>query len=1783
MKYRILHAVMVAAIALSMIAPAVAAPAPASANAVAASQLQVPPAPATPGPLPVLKANASAKPGVHAAPAARVYGETDPAGTTPAVYIVQLEAAPLASYRGGIGDLPATSPAATGAALDMARAAEATYASYLQGQQAATLQSIQQQLGRPVEVKFTYQAALNGFALVLTPKEAARVLVLPGVQRVQRDFIDYPQTDYGPAWIGAGAIWNGAGVPASYGAGIVVGVLDTGINFQSPSFARVGGDNFISANPRNRFYGVCDPESQIYDPQFICQEKLIGAWDFADNLGTLDNDEQDGPADNNGHGSHTASTAAGNFVNASMVAPTVVVNANVSGVAPHANIIAYDVCLPSGCPGSALIAGLNQAVLDGVDVINYSIGGGSRDPWQSADALAMLAAYDAGIFVAVSAGNEGPAPSTVGSPANAPWVTAAAASTHDRRFVNTLTLTGGSSTPAPIVGQSITGAAGPAPVVSATDVQNSTGSADAYCSAPFATGSLAGKIVLCERGINGRVEKGANVLAGGAVGMILMNDAANGSSLIADAHVLPAVHITHAEGVSLRNWLATGANHRGAISGTTKDVNSAYGDILASFSSRGPDAAGPNVLKPDVAAPGVDILAASHVAGNYMVMSGTSMASPHLAGAAALLAAQHPTWTPAEIRSALMLSAVETVRKEDGTTPADAFDAGSGRIDLRLAPRVGFVLDEAAYAFELANPATGGDPSALNLASLADSNCVQTCTWTRTVHSVLDSTITYNTTPINSAGLSISVQPASFTLNPGASQVLTITANVTGAPLDEWVFGAVDIRRAVNQMGQDANAVSNMQHFPVAVRARAGAAPAALDEIRIETRRNAGIYTVSGLQALTTPTLVKKLYVGSTQLVSGTLEADPTQDDPWDIAAGGIYTRLVAITDPTVALLAVQVAETMAKDLDLYVGYDANGDGRPSEDEVLCTSATASPFELCELPDPGDGVFWILLQNWEGSGSPVDTFTLSITQVARNNQSSQFKVTGPSAAALGVPFAVDIQWDFPDMHEGSAAFGLLELGTSNSQPNNIVSLPVKLLRLADDVLVLSTADAGRGEFAHPGEQVDFTLVVSPEPTAPSPTNYVLTATLPAGLTYMPGQGVLRTSAGTVNLEPVVAGNQLIWNLQGIATTPRYIQSTNDPESETYSPFCDSPFGGYVHLEDFGIELQPSVDGNGRTWNVDSFYGGSTPYSFFGNKYPSLYFTDDAVLSVVGFDPNLNTGVNAPIPTAALPNNLIAPLWGDFKVVYDEEAGTGVRIAGVGGGALMFVEYDGLQSATGQGSINVEAIIARAVSPFDPEIVFAYDRAAGALPGVVTGVENASGAVGAAYSGPVGADNQVICYDWTADEIVLQYSTTVGANVAPDTELATTIASSLSARGTKRAVVHTPVFVTGVELSVAQSGPTRVSPGFPITYTLTVANAGTATATNVDVQAQLPLGAKYVAGGALLPSGIVSFTVPSLAGGAETRLNYSFVLDTFDAAQFNAASVQSPSIIGGEIAADGAWPWQAALWNNAWDAPWGCGASLISRGWVLTAAHCVTDDDGLPNVQPPNLSVVLGVNDLTKAVQGQRIAVSEIIVHPDYHVATEYDSDLALLRLATPAVLNDKVQVVGLVGKFDAGLYAPNTPSVVTGWGTLTPGWPDYPDALYQVEMPIVAQTACAFSYAAQKGVITDNMLCAGVIEGGKDSCQGDSGGPLVVRGGSGWLQAGVVSWGNGCGLPGLPGVYTRLGAFVDYVSDTQHTLSSRGYFATDNTGLPGHSDLGATVITTLVKPIRSYLPIIGKK
>ena len=695
----------------------------------------------------------------------------------PEVYLVRLVDPPLASYRGGINGLEATSPSKTGEVkLQADSAASRAYRDYLSQKQNEIIDVMQLRFGHSMEVLHTYSAAYNGLAVRLTGQEAAEVGSMPGVADIQPNFLRYPDTDAGPAWIGAEGIWEGSATgTATSGEGVIIGVIDTGINFDHPSFADVGGDGYDHTNPFGDgvYKGWCDPLNANYDPAVhLCNDKLVGAWDF-----TLDGNKGE---DDDGHGSHTASTAGGNVVTATITAPTIGFERPISGVAPHANLITYDTCISDyGCPGDALIAAIDQAVLDGVDVINYSIGGGPNNPWADSDSLAFLAARDAGIFVATSAGNDGPGSGTVGSPANAPWLLSVGAATHNRQFVNSLTnMSGGDSTPPPdLLGESITDGYGPAPIVHASDF------GDALCLAPFPAGTWTNReIVVCDRGVNARVEKGWNVLQGGAGGYVLANTALESEGLSADAHYLPAVHIGYKAAQQLQAWMDSGSGHMATIAGTTINLDSDNGDIMADFSSRGPNTPVPGVLKPDVVAPGVAVLAASKNGVEFESMGGTSMASPHAAGAAALLTALHPDWSPAQMQSALTSSAWhDSVLKEDGSTQADPLDYGAGRIDVSLAAQARLLLDVTTKQYEDADPSLGGDPTDLNLASLSNDDCPNTCSWSRTVRSTLVNPTDWTVSVEGaSPGLVVDVTPNSFQAAGVQPVELTIEADTTG-------------------------------------------------------------------------------------------------------------------------------------------------------------------------------------------------------------------------------------------------------------------------------------------------------------------------------------------------------------------------------------------------------------------------------------------------------------------------------------------------------------------------------------------------------------------------------------------------------------------------------------------------------------------------------------------------------------------------------------------------------------------------------------------------------------------------------------------------------------------------------------------------------------------------------------------------------------------------------------------------------------------------------------------
>lgn len=719
-------------------------------------------------------------------------------------YIVQLDSPAVATYKGEIAGFAATNPKSIGKKkLNVKSKASKAYSNYLQKKQASFIEHSAKAIGRDVKVKYRYQHAINGVAMELTEHEANQLKRMPNVVRVMRERIEQPLTDVGPKWIGADVLWNQQGhgtnhIGGSMGEGAVIAVLDTGINHDHPAFADIGGDGYDHENPLGS--GNYLPGSYCDTNPSFCNDKLIGAWNMVqDPVG-----DPSSPEDSDGHGSHTASTAAGNFIMpATLMAPTTELVRNISGVAPHANIIAYDVCV-DGCPGSALLAAINQVIIDnstlpnGIDALNFSISGGN-DPYNDAIEIGFLNATAAGIYVAASAGNSGPGASTTGH--NSPWVSTTAALTHNRKLVNALNdMTSDGSSLGNLTGAGFTNAYGPAAIVYAGNFPTANGSQNdanpSQCLDPFPAGHFNGEIVVCDRGAIARTAKGAHVLAGGAGGFVLANSEGNGESTVADAHFLPGVHLGFTDGSTLKDWMAANTNTQGTIQGAELNLDASNGDIMAGFSSRGPNLA-IDVIKPDIGAPGVDILAAfnsddTSTSPEYGIISGTSMSSPHNAGSGALVS-KMTDWTPSEIKSAMMMTAKNNmIFKEGNTTPVDAFDVGAGRIQLDQVLKSGLVLSETAANFAAANPALGGDPKTLNIASMQDSNCVGACTWTRTLTNSSDKHGKWKLSVEGSAA-AMSVSPKHLKLGAGESAEITVTADTSLSP-GGWSFAELKLK-----------------------------------------------------------------------------------------------------------------------------------------------------------------------------------------------------------------------------------------------------------------------------------------------------------------------------------------------------------------------------------------------------------------------------------------------------------------------------------------------------------------------------------------------------------------------------------------------------------------------------------------------------------------------------------------------------------------------------------------------------------------------------------------------------------------------------------------------------------------------------------------------------------------------------------------------------------------------------------------------------------------------------
>lgn len=1204
----------------------------------------------------------------------------------PAPYIITLQDPPLALYEGR----------------------QAEYKNYLETKQLELLSHINSVTRSAAAPLHTYTHATNGIALTLTPSQAETVSQLPNVKTITRNFERTLTTDAGPEWINAPAIWSGTtqNGTSSYGEGIVIGVIDSGINMDHPSFADIGDDGYNHPAPPNGYVGWCDPANPNYDPSLVCNDKLIGVYSYQSS--------GNNPEDDEGHGSHVAGTAAGNFINSATVeSRTTSYTTSVSGVAPHAHIISYDACNGSSCPVTALLAAIDDAIADGVDVINYSIGGNSSSPWDDPDALAFLAAYQAGIIVATSNGNDGFDPDAIGSPADAPWIISVGAMTHDRIMRNSLiNMTSDGAPLADIESVGFTNGYGPAPIVWAGDYPNpnDTLAPPEQCRRPYPVGTFNGEIVVCERGFNlPRNLKSNNVLAGGAGGTILINQEDNGESVFPDNYYTPGLHLGYTDGQTLLAWLQANTNTVATITGFSAETSASNADIMANFSSRGPNPEA-DMIKPDLAAPGASILAAEEnqsgsTAPEYGFKSGTSMASPHVAGAAALLKSIHPSWGPTQVRAALMMTADNIGNlDDDAVTPVDAHGQGAGRIDVSRAADAGIVTEFVTVpTFEAADPIIGGDPGTLNVPSMQETDCISRCTFTRRVTNPrFAQTITWLASLNLPTGVTGTVSPSAFTLPPGQSAQLTIEIDVTNATLDMWHFGQLDLNPIQNGI-PDA-------HMPIAVQSIGGDLP---DSVEIFARRDAETTSISGTSIEITNLNLEICGLVPAQNFSITLPADPTPSEPYDDLSQVWYTTFNV--GANIHRIVAETIESTAPDIDIYWGADSNGNGLPDEDEQLGKSTSSNEIEYMNEEYPSTGNWWILVQVWAGSGAATDTTILSMGIVG--GDAGNMNAAGPSSIPAGTPFELDIEYDV-DSLPGDRYYGAVGIGSNASQSSNVQFVNIDYHRGLEDVTkTVDQTSVGIGDI------VEYTITVLPNYEGETGLNYSISDALPAGLQLIPSS--VSASSGTVSH----SGNTVSWSgfQPSIPLLRRYDITTNQND-----PSCDLFLrnGGYYDLEsEVGILTEPGIYGNEIVFSFPT----QRDTEFWGTERPQQpAMTDDGFMTF-GLDLG-DQNIHQNLPDSALPNDLMAAFWRDWRVTYDLDANSGVSAAT--GTTYFIVEYDNV-TAVGNSSITAdfEIVVNRKLDGSEGtyDAYFAYDNV-NVPDGIGTvGIENGNGTDGSLYA------------------------------------------------------------------------------------------------------------------------------------------------------------------------------------------------------------------------------------------------------------------------------------------------------------------------------------------------------------------------------------------------------------------------------------------------------------------
>ncbi len=877
---------------------------------------------------------------------------------------------------------------------------------------------------RPVR---SYSIAANGFAAELSAEQAVELSQDRRVLVVERDIarkVDTWNTPGALGLSGKNGVWEQNGGRAKAGAGVVVGIIDSGIWPESKSFngldltaaPRTKWDVSMDADGHTRmekkdggvFTGACEAGEEFTTD--LCNSKLISARFYADafieNVAEEDWSEYEvlSPRDSSGHGTHVASTAAGKRVDD--VETETVKFGTVSGMAPAAKIAAYKVCWEDsdpdtgGCFTSASLAAIDDAVADGVDVINFSISGAQEsiiDPVE----FAFEGAAEAGVFVATSAGNSGPTASSVAH--NSPWLTTVAAATH-YAFENTLVLGNGQK----IVGASISKQAlASKRLVDSEDIVVAGGdAADAALCGPdtLDPAQAAGAIVVCTRGVYDRVAKSAEVARAGGVAMVLANPSEN--SLDADFHAVPTVHISVADAEKVFAYLdSAGSTAKAAIKLGNLTNQTTPVPQVAGFSSRGPAASSDSdLLKPDIIAPGASVLAAvappSNFDRDYDLYSGTSMSSPHIAGLAGFMMGVNPGWSAQQVKSAMMTTATSTRTAEDEES-GDGFGQGAGLVNpkrfldpglfVTSTPRewLGFISDQGVDTGVA--PVAGKD---INLPSMAQGQVTSSTSFTRSFVSS------------RPGSWKVSVDVPGFTATLSRSKVvakragdiesLTIDFTRSDAALGEFSQGFVTLTGPTTV------------RLPVALRPVSVKAPATVT----------GTGTSGSVDVPITAGFTGLLDVG----VHGLAKATTVEDS---VAVGADHFECVEVSDTAKVAKFDLDATDDTSDLDLYV-YAADSCDIETAFAEVGLSATGAADESVTLFDPEPGFYIADVNGYSAgeSGDPIG-FRLDTYVVDDGTTLGNFTATpNPVPVVNSEETTFEVSWS--DLEAGARYLGLLE-------------------------------------------------------------------------------------------------------------------------------------------------------------------------------------------------------------------------------------------------------------------------------------------------------------------------------------------------------------------------------------------------------------------------------------------------------------------------------------------------------------------------------------------------------------------------------------------------------------------------------------------------------------------------------------------------------------------------------------------------------------------------------------